>query len=68
MSQSIRIGYILPRTTPGKILLSKRMNPATEAIFFNSLAWAKNDGGIPGGGLKLSQTQRNCSFSLQKIL
>ena len=30
--------------------------------------WAKNDGRFPGIGAKCSQTRRNCSLSLQKIL
>ena len=30
--------------------------------------WAKNDGRFPGSGAKFSQTRRNCSLSLQRIL
>ena len=59
-----------PRATPGKIFLSERRIPATRAIFFVQFPapGAKNDGRIPGGGAKFSQTRRNCSLSLQEIL
>ena len=66
MSQSIPTGYIPPtRATPGQIFLSERI-PATRANF--PAPGAKNDGRIPQGGAKFSQTRRNCSLSLQKIL
>ena len=47
----------------------ERANPGHPAIFLsNSLPWGENDGRIPGGAAKFSQTRRNCSLSLQKIL
>ena len=48
----------------------ERANPGHSGNFFlsNSLSRGKNDGRIPGSGAKFSQTRRNCSLSLQKIL
>ena len=70
MCQSITTGYIAPppRATWGKFF--ERANPGPLGNFFRliSLSWGKNDDRIPGGGEKFSQTRRNCSLSLQKIL
>ena len=67
MSQSIPTGYI-PRAIPGKIFLSERI-PVTRAIFcLIPCPGAINDGRISEGGAKFSQTRRNCSLSLEKIL
>ena len=48
----------------------ERANPGHPGNFFCLIPCprAKNDGRIPGGGAKFSQTRRNCSLSLQKIL
>ena len=63
-----RLCFILGTYVPGRKLLSDR-NPATRAKFFvQSLPLGKNDGRFLGGGEKISQTRRNCSLSLQKIL
>ena len=63
MSQSIPTGH-----TPRENFF-ERANPRHPAIFLsNSLPRAKSDGRIPGGGAKFSQTRRNCSLGLQKIL
>ena len=68
MSQSMPTGYI-PRATPGKSALSERI-PATRAIFFCLIPrpGARNVDRISGDVAKFSQTRRNCSLSLQKIL
>ena len=51
-----------------EIFLSKRI-PATRQFFcLIPLPRSKNDGRIPVGGAKFSQTRRNCSLSLQRIL
>ena len=53
--------------SPGKFF--QRANPGHPGKFFClvSCPGAKNDGRIPGGGAKFSQTQRNCSvLNLQK--
>ena len=57
MSQSIPTGYIPP---PGQ--------PPGKFFCLIPCPRAKNDGRIPGGGEKFSQTRRNCSLSLQKSL
>ena len=56
-----------PRATPGKIFF-QRANPGHPGKIFCLIPCpsAKNDGRIPGGGAKFSQTRRNCSLSLQK--
>ena len=64
MSQSIPTGYIPPRVTPGKIFLSKRIPGKIFCLI--PCSGAKNDGRIPRGGAKFSQTRRNCCLSLQK--
>ena len=67
MSQSIPTGYIPPPGNPGENFF-ERANPGRPGKFFCLIPCpgAKNDGRIPGGGVKFSQTQRNCSLSLQK--
>ena len=67
MSQSIPTGYIPPPGNPGEIFF-ERANPGHPGKFFCLIRCpgAKNDGRIPGGGAKFSQTRRNCSLSLQK--
>ena len=64
MSQSIPTGYI----PPGNFF--ERANPGHPGKMSCLIPCpgAKNDGRILGGGTKFSQTRRNCSFSLQKIL
>ena len=69
MSQSIPTGYISPLgQPPGKFF--ERANPGHPGNFFCliPLPRGKNDGQIPGGGANFSQTRRNCSLSVQKIL
>ena len=48
----------------------ERANPGYtgNSFWLIPLPRGKNDGRIPGGGAKFSQTRRNCSLSLQKIL
>ena len=48
----------------------ERANPGHPGSFFCPIPCpgAKNDGRIPGGGAKFSQTRRNCTLTLQKIL
>ena len=67
MSQSIPTGYIPPPGNPGENFF-ERANPGHPGKFFCLIPCpgAKNDGRIPGGGAKFSQTRRNCSLSLQK--
>ena len=67
MSQSIPTGYIPPPGNPGESFL-ERANPGHPGKFFCLIPCpgAKNDGRIPGGGAKFSQTRRNCSLNLQK--
>ena len=66
MSQSIPTGYI-PLGNPRENFF-ERANPGHPGKFFCLIPRAKNDGRIAGGGAKFSQTRRNCSLSLQKIL
>ena len=67
MYQSIPTGYI---PTPGnpRENLFKRANPGHLGKLFCLIPCPglKNDGQIPGGGAKVSQTQRNFPLSLQK--
>ena len=67
MSQSIPTGYIPPPGNPGENFF-ERANPGHPGKIFCLIPCpgAKNDGRIPGGGAKFSQTRRNCSLSLQK--
>ena len=58
----------LPGQPPGKIFLSERIKATTAIFCLIHCAGAKNDTRISGGGAKFSQTRRNCSLSLQKIL
>ena len=69
MSQSSPTGYISSPGNPGENFF-ERANPGYPDNFFYliPLPRSKNDGRIPGGGAKFSQTRRNCSLSLQKIL
>ena len=71
MSQSIPTGYIPPPPgNPGENFF-ERATPGHPGKFFCIIPCpgAKNDGQIPGGGAKFSQTRRNCSvLSLQKSL
>ena len=64
MSQSTPTGYIPPEN------FFERANPGCPGKIFCLIPapQAKNDGRIPGSGAKFSQTQRNCSLSLQKVL
>ena len=68
MSQSIPTGYIPPGNPRENFF--ERANPGHPGKFFCLIPCpgAKNDGRIPRGGAKCSQTRRNCSLSLQKIL
>ena len=68
MSQSIPTGYI-PPGNPGENFF-ERANPGHPGNFFCPILCprGKNDGRIPRGGAKFSQTRRNCSLSLQEIL
>ena len=56
-----------PPGNPGENFF-ERANPGHPGKFFCLIRCpgAKNDGRIPGGGAKFSQTRRNCSLSLQK--
>ena len=66
MFQSIPTGYTFPPLEN----FFERANPGHPGKIFCLIPCpgAKNDGRILGGGAKFSQTRRNCSFSLQKIL
>ena len=66
MSQSIPTGYI-PPGNPGENFFD-RANPGHPGKFFCLIPCpgAKNDGRIPRGGAKFSQTRRNCFLSFQK--
>ena len=68
MSSQFQLGTS-PLGNPREIFLSERI-PATRAKYFFLIPCpgAKNDGRILGGGAKFSQTRRNYSLSLQKIL
>ena len=69
MSPSIPAGYISPPPGNPWENFFKRANPGQPGNFlFNSPAPGQNDGRIPGGGTTFSQTRRNCSLSLQKII
>ena len=62
MSQSIPTGYIPPGNPWENVF--ERANPGHLGNFFCLIPCpgAKNDGRIPEGGAKFSQTRRNCSF------
>ena len=66
MSQSIPTGYTPPGNPRENFF--ERANPGHPGKFFCLIPCpgAKNDGQIPGGGAKVSQTQRNSPLSLQK--
>ena len=66
MSQSIPTGYIPPGNPRENFF--ERANPGHPGKMFCLIPCprAKNDGRIPGGGAKFSQTRRNCSLNLQK--
>ena len=68
MSQSIPTGYIPPGNPRENFF--ERANPGHPSKIFCLIPCpgAKNDGRIPGGGAKFSQTRRNCSLNLPKIL
>ena len=68
MPQSIPIGYIKPGNPREQFF--ERANPGHPGNFLYVIPCprAKNDGQIPRGGAKLSQTRRNSPLSLQKIL
>ena len=68
MSQSIPAGYV-PPGQPWENFF-ERANPGHPGNFFCLIPCpgAKNDGRIPGGRAKFSQTRRNCTLSLQHIL
>ena len=66
---SVNSNWVLP-PLPGnpRENFFERANPGHPGNFFCLIPCpgAKNDGRIPGGGAKFSQTRRNCSLSLQK--
>ena len=67
---SVKSNWIHPPGNPRNNSF-ERANPGHPAVFlcyFLHVRGAKNHGLIPGGGAKFSQTRRNCSLSLQKIL
>ena len=61
--------HLSPRGNPREIVF-ERANPGHSGNSFCliSLPRGKNDGRIPGGGAKFSETRRNCYLSLQKVL
>ena len=65
--QRIPTGYIPPGNPQENFF--ERVNPDHLGSFcLIPYPRAKYDGRISGGGAKFSQTRRNCSLSLQKIL
>ena len=57
-----------PWQPPGKFFWASESWLPGKFFCLLPLPQGKNDGQIPMGGAKFSQTQRNCSLNLQKIL
>ena len=64
---SVTSNWVHPPGNPWENFF-ERANPDHPGKFFCLIPCpgAKNDGRIPGGGTKFSQTRRNCSLSLPK--